>query len=249
MTVPSPPPYAVAWSGGKDSTHALHRALRQGYRVTHLFNVYEASSGRVRFHGIRKGLIAAQARSLGLELVQEASGGSGGFEEAFSRILDVLEERGIRGLVFGNVHLTDIREWYEARTRERGLEHVEPLWGEDPHRLVRGYLTLGYRSFVTSVNLECGDPSWLGRELTPGLLNRMSAGGRDPCGERGEYHTFTWDGPRFSEPVRVRRGDAMEREGHRFLDLAPATPADEERREEEAEEAETRGGSARSPSA
>ena len=216
-----PPAFAVAWSGGKDSTHALHRALRQGYRVTHLFNIYEESSGRVRFHGIPGELVAAQAGALGLELIQEASA-PGDFEAAFSRVLDALEERGIRGVIFGNVHLTDIRDWYRTRTRGRGFEHIEPLWGDDPHRLVRGYLALGYRSFVVSVNLECGDPEWLGLELTPGLLRRMSAGGRDPCGERGEYHTFTWDGPRFASPVRVRRGETLEREGHRFLDLAPA---------------------------
>lgn len=213
--------FALAWSGGKDSLHALHRALERGVPVTHLFNIVESSSGRVRFHGVRRELIARQARALGLDLVQESSGPDD-FEAAFHRVLDRLREEGIRGVVFGNIHLEEIREWYESRTRARGFEHLEPLWGEDPLRLVKRFLTLGYRALVVSVNLEEGDPAWLGQELTPGLVNRMVApGGVDPCGERGEYHTFAFDGPRFREPVPFRRGEEVEMEGHRVLDLLP----------------------------
>lgn len=215
----SGPAYALSWSGGKDSAHALHRARERGLRVTHLFNIFEGVSGRVRFHGVGRGLVAAQAEALGLELVQRSSG-PGDFEEAFLRILEELEGRGIGGVVFGNVHLEEVRGWYESRTTARGFEHLEPLWGEDPMELARTVPALGYRARVVSVNLELGDPGWLGRELGPGLLGELA--GRedvDPCGERGEYHTFVWDGPGFARPVRHRVGRPLEREGHRFLDL------------------------------
>ena len=219
MTGPTPP-FAASWSGGKDSLHALHVALKRGYRVTHLFNIYEASTGLVRFHGVPAEVVRAQAEALGLELIQEASEGDGGFEAAFDRTLERLSGAGIEGVVFGNVHLTDVRAWYESRTRERGFEHVEPLWDRDPLRLVEAYLALGYRSLVVSVNLDCGDPAWLGRELTHGLVNRMAARpDTDPCGERGEYHTLAWMGPLFRRPLRVRVGGEREREGHRFLEL------------------------------
>ncbi len=216
--------YAVAWSGGKDSLHALHRAERQGYRITHLFNIHESSTGRVRFHGVRRRLIEAQAEALELELIQEGSGPED-FEAAFGRVLDRLKEIGLRGVVFGNIHLEEIREWYERRTRARGFDHLEPLWDGDPLRLVRGFLALGYRCLVVSIDLSCGDPDWLGRELSSDLVRRIvRRGDVDPCGERGEYHTFAWEGPRFRRPVPFRRGAFEEREGHRFLDLLPAQP-------------------------
>lgn len=213
--------YAVAWSGGKDSTLALHRARTRGYPVTHLFNVYEGSSGRVRFHGVRRELIAAQATALELELVQEATG-PGDFEAAFTRALDRLEESGVRGVVFGNIHLSDIRGWYEERTTGRGLSHVEPLWGGEPAGLVREFVMLGYRARVVSVMLESGDPAWVGRELKGGILREIvGRPGVDSCGEHGEYHTFVWDGPLFGHPVRARAGETVEIEGHRLLDLLP----------------------------
>lgn len=165
------PRYALSWSGGKDSTHALHRALERGLHITHLFNIFEGSSGRLRFHGVRRELIAAQAEALGLRLLQ-ASTEPGDFEAAFQGVLHRLAELGIQGVVFGNVHL------------------------------------------------ETGDPAWLGRELDAALIEEIA--GReevDPCGERGEYHSFVWDGPLFRQPVEFRVGEAEEREGHRYLDL------------------------------
>lgn len=219
--------WAASWSGGKDSLHALHLTRERGFRVTHLFNIYEGSTGLVRFHGLPRELLGRQAEALGMVLLQEASREEGGFEAAFDRLLERLGEEDVHGVVFGNIHLADIRAWYETRTRGRGFEHLEPLWGRDPQRLVRDYLDLGYRSLVVSVNLESGDPAWLGRELTPALVDRMTdRPGTDPCGERGEYHTFAWDGPAFRRPVRFRVGPEREREGHRYLELGRV--ADEE---------------------
>lgn len=220
---------AVAWSGGKDSTLALHRALESGHRVTHLFNLVEESTGLVRFHGVPAPWIRAQAGALELALVQGASG-EDGFEAAFSRVLDRLRGAGVRTVLFGNVHLADVREWYETRTTTRGFAHEEPLWGEDPGALVREFLDLGYRTLVTSVHLELGDPAWLGRELDAGLLGAIEAReGCDPCGERGEYHTFAFDGPRFATPLPVEPDavgrDTREREGHRYLLFPPPPPS------------------------
>jgi len=229
-------PAALAWSGGKDSTLALHRAVTAGTRVTHLFNIYEASSGRVRFHGVRKRLLERQAEALGLELVLEASGegapdsgdaradgeDSTPFERAFDRALGRLERAGVGIVLFGNIHLEDVRAWYEERTSARGFEHVEPLWGGDPARLAREFVTLGYRAVLVSVMLEAGDPAWLGRELDAALLREIrSRPDVDPCGEKGEFHSFAWDGPLFHRPVDFSRGETVEIQGHRLVDLVP----------------------------
>ncbi|HKK28004.1 MAG TPA: diphthine--ammonia ligase [Gemmatimonadota bacterium] len=213
---------AVAWSGGKDSTLALHRARREGWRVTHLLTVYDGESERVAYHGVPPDLIAAQADALGLEAVLQAAEPDH-FEEALRRGLGRLREAGVDAVVFGNIHLEDVRAWYEERVRDEGFEHVEPLWGGDPARLAREYVTLGYRAIVVSVWLEKADPAWLGRELEGDLLAEIRARPDvDPCGEKGEFHTFSFDGPVFRRPVRVRERGRRERSGYRYLDLERA---------------------------
>ena len=209
----------MAWSGGKDSALALDRAIERGLRVTHLLNVFEGSSGRVRFHGVRAELIRAQADALGLALVQRHTHPHD-FETVFLSGLDALEADGVRGIIFGNIHLADVRAWYEERTSARGLAHVEPLWGGEPATLVRAFLARGWRTRVAGVNLELGRRAWLGRELDAALAAEMAAlPDVDAAGEKGEYHTFVFDGPRFRAPLAVEVAGEVELEGHALAEL------------------------------
>ncbi len=74
--------------------------------------------------------------------------------------------------------------------------------------------------------LVCVDPralgaSFAGRAFDTSLLADLPPA-VDPCGERGEFHTFAWDGPMFRHPVAVRGGEVVERDGFVFADLVPA---------------------------
>jgi len=214
--------YALMSSGGKDGTLALDRALRQGLDVRILANIYEGSTGRVRFHGVRRELIQRQATSLGLELVT-AHTTPDDFEPVFLDVLRTLRSRGCEGIVFGNIHLADVRAWYEERVRAAGLRHVEPLWGDPPIELVHEVVERGYRALVVSVDLNQGASSFLGRELDADLLTDIDiTDDLDPCGERGEYHTLVFDGPGFRDPIAYTEGPTLEKDGHRFLDLIPS---------------------------
>jgi uncharacterized protein (TIGR00290 family) len=217
--------YALMSSGGKDSTLALDRARRLGLDVRFLANIYEGATGRVRFHGVRHELIAAQAASLGLECLQ-AHTGPEGFEAVFLRLLDGLCARGCDGLVFGNIHLEDVRGWYEERVRAKGLDHVEPLWGDPAIELVHEVVERGYRALVVGVDLKLQAAAFLGRELDANLLTDIAiADGLDAAGERGEYHTFVYDGPAFAFPLLIRPGRHVELDGHRCMDLTLVPPS------------------------
>jgi uncharacterized protein (TIGR00290 family) len=220
MTARAATRYGLATAAGKDATLALHRARADGLEVPFAFCIYDPATERIRFHGTRLALVEAHAGALGLELLALPAEADR-FEPVFLDALARLKEMGAGGVVFGNIHLADVRAWYEERTTAAGLEHVEPLWGERPGELVREGLALGYRATLVSVDLAQGDPAWAGRELTLALVTEMEARGVDPCGERGEYHTFVFDGPLFHEPVGVETGETVERDGHRLVDLVP----------------------------
>ena len=67
------------------------------------------------------------------------------------------------------------------------------------------------------------DVSHCGSEYDDVLLNALPASA-DPCGERGEFHTFVYDGPMFCDPIATQRGVVVEREGFVFCDLLPGDP-------------------------
>jgi uncharacterized protein (TIGR00290 family) len=215
--------YALSFSGGKDSMLALDRARRQGLDVACLFNIFEGSSGRVRFHGVRAELIQRQAGALGLPLIQ-ASTHPDDYETVLLRILDQLRADGIGGIVFGNIHLSDIRAWYEERTIARGFQHVEPLWGNPGTQIVREVIDRGYRAHLVSIDLARTPRDWLGRPLDDAFLADLARHPDiDPCGERGEYHTFVSAGPLFFAPIALEFGSSIEMEGHALLELQPMT--------------------------
>ena len=206
-------------SGGKDGTLALDRARRQGLDVRYLVNIYEGSTGRVRFHGVRHEMIARQADALGLELVS-AHTSPEPFEPVFLATLEALKRKGCPGVVFGNIHLADVRAWYEDRVLAAGLDHVEPLWGDPPIELLHEVVERGYRALLVSVDLAQGAARFIGRELDADLLTEIAiTDDLDPCGERGEYHTFVFDGPTFRQPVAFSTNGTVDIDGHRFIDL------------------------------
>ncbi len=211
-------PWALATAGGKDATLALHRARAAGREVHWALNIFEGNSGLVRFHGTPKAVLRAQTAALGLDPVFDRTHPRD-FDQVLTRLLEDLRGRGACGVIFGNLHLTEIRDWYAARVAAAGLAHLEPLWGVPPMEVARSVVEEGFRARVISVNLERGDAAWLGRELDEDLLSQFQEAGIDPCGEQGEYHTLVVDGPSFSSPVEVAWGEPLEREGHRFLTL------------------------------
>jgi len=211
---------ALFWSGGKDSLLALDRAQQNGLQVSHLVNIYEGSSGRVRFHGVRREHIAGQANALGIELLQKNTHPDT-FEQAFRSAMQEIKRLGVEGIVFGNIHLADIRAWYEQRTKEMGFEHIEPLWGDSPSRLIREFVRRGHRARVVSVYLTCGRREWIGKEFSEDfILELEGTENTDVCGERGEYHSFAFDGPLFRLPLTLHDGSQLEMENHLVLDFS-----------------------------
>jgi uncharacterized protein (TIGR00290 family) len=185
--------------------------------VQTLVTFYDAESERVRFHATRIELIRTQAAATGARRLLELGTA---WPEMEARLLEVLAElraEGCPGVVLGDIHLADVRAWYEVRVTAAGLEHVEPLWGDPPAALLGEFVTSGGRAVVTCVDLERLDESWLGRVVDADFARDIAALDVDACGENGEYHTFAYAGPAFRQPVAWMPG-RHRREG-RFLQL------------------------------
>jgi uncharacterized protein (TIGR00290 family) len=208
------------WSGGKDSALALQRATAARMQVTRLINFYDAVTGRVRFHATRVNMIQAQADAAGIDL--RTIGTS--WPEMDARLaaeLGALRSEGFAGVVFGDIHLADVRAWFEDRVKAVGLEHVEPIWGEAPTQLVREFVQTGGRAVITCVDLSRLDSSWLGRIIDERFLADIAATQADPCGENGEYHSFAFRGPAFTHPVGWIAGETRSESGFSQLDVLP----------------------------
>lgn len=212
--------YALMWSGGKDSALALQRVTAAGIRVSRLINFYDAPTRRVRFHATRAEMIQAQADAVEIDL-DAISATWPEMEARLTAELDALRSEGFAGVVFGDIHLADVRDWYETRVRAAGLEHIEPIWGEAPNKLVREFVESGGRAVITCVDLTRLEASWLGRIIDERFPDEIGATRADPCGENGEFHSFAFQGPAFRQPVAWRPGETRSEPGYAQLDVVP----------------------------
>jgi diphthine-ammonia ligase len=211
-------PYALMWSGGKDSALALYRARRSGLDVARLVSFYDSATARVRFHATRVEMLEAQAKAIGIELKTIPTTWPE-MDAHLNQQLATLHDEGFAGVVFGDIHLADVREWYEKRVRAAGLEHVEPIWGEPPRALLGEFVAAGGQAVVTCVELAKLDQSWLGRITDVSFAADIEKNGVDACGENGEYHSFAFAGPVFEKPVSWAAGEVRREAGFAQLDL------------------------------
>jgi diphthamide synthase (EF-2-diphthine--ammonia ligase) len=127
---------------------------------------------------------------------------------------------GITAMAFGDLFLQDVRRYREERLEGTGVRPLFPIWGIPTDTLAARMVREGLRARLTCVDPAKLDPRFVGREFDAALLEDLPEG-VDPCGERGEFHTFAYDGPMFRHPVPIRSGEIVTRDGFTFADLLP----------------------------
>ena len=214
---------ALSWSGGKDSAAALHALRSAGHEPALLLTTVDEDTGRVPHHWVPCELLHAQARAAGMPLVEvriPRAAPDAVYEERLRAAFAAPPLDAVRTIAFGDIFLEDLRAYREERMREAGLAAAFPLWGRDTTELAREVVGAGFAAVVTSVDPRLGDRAWLGRRYDAAFLDALPSG-VDPCGERGEFHTFMFDGPVMVHPVTWRAGGTAERDGFPYLDLRP----------------------------
>jgi uncharacterized protein (TIGR00290 family) len=219
------PKALLSWSSGKDSAWALHVLRQQGaVDVVALLTTVNELHDRVAMHAVRRTLLERQAAAVGLPVwvVPIPSPCSNEqYEAAMRAALDRATAEGIDRVAFGDLFLEDIRAYRVQKLRGTGIEPLFPLWGRPTAELALGMVTAGLKARITCVDPKQLSPSFAGREFDSGLLAELPAT-VDPCGERGEFHTFAYDGPMFREAVAITPGAVVERDGFVFADLLPS---------------------------
>jgi uncharacterized protein (TIGR00290 family) len=215
----------VGWSGGKDSSLAVWQLQQEArWELVALVSTITEGYERLSMHGVRIELIRQQAESLGLTLVESRiplNASNVSYEAALTRTLEPFIEQGVRKMAFGDLFLADIRRYREELLARLGMEAVFPLWQRDTAALSRQFLRAGFRAVVVCVDPRQIAAEFCGREYDERFLEELPASA-DPCGERGEFHTFVYAGPIFRRPIPVCRGAIVQRDGFCFCDLLPA---------------------------
>lgn len=212
----------LSWSSGKDSAWALYKLQQSDeVEVTGLFTTINRVHGRVAMHAVTERLLRLQARSIELplrviDIPHPCSNEQ--YDEIMSRFLQEVRCQGITRIAFGDLFLETVRHYREEKMDHSGITPIFPLWGTQTDILSRELINNGFRMIVTCIDPRSVPRKLAGREYDERFLDELPRG-VDPCGENGEFHTFVFDGPIFKEPLAVKPGRVVEREGFVFVDI------------------------------
>ncbi len=218
-------PILMSWSGGKDAAFALQRLREQGeFAPVALLTMVTDEVERIAMHGIRREILLAQGRALGLPVIearQPRFPDNASYEAGFVAALAQAQARwpGLSHIAFGDLFLEDVRAFREALLQRQGWTGVYPLWGERTAALAPRLLAEGLDARLCCVDTRRLDPSYCGRRFDAALLAELPPE-VDPCGEHGEFHTLVAHAPGFSAPLALEPGlQHRDEYGFEYLDF------------------------------
>jgi uncharacterized protein (TIGR00290 family) len=228
VPIATPKRLLLSWSGGKDSAWALHLLRQQPeYEVAALLTTINEKFRRIAIHGTREELLDQQAAATGLPLWKvdlPFPCTNADYESRMAQVCARAVAEGFHGMAFGDLFLEDIRAYRIARLAGTGLEPIFPVWcpslGITTAELAQQMLAAGLQARLTTIDPRSLDPTFAGRTFDAALLADLPAA-VDPCGERGEFHTFAFAGPMFARTIEVIPGETVERDNFIYADLLP----------------------------
>ncbi len=214
------------WSGGKDSSLALHELQQTGrVDVVALLTTLTEGYDRISMHGVRVGLLEQQAAALSIPLEKAyipRNASNEQYQAEMTRRLTAHVECGVSTVAFGDIFLEDLRKYREENLALVGMKAIFPIWKQDTTDLAHRFIESGFRAIVTCVDTEVLDGAFAGRDYDEHFLADLPDG-IDPCGENGEFHSFVHDGPNFTSLVPCRKGEIVLRDNRfNYCDVLPA---------------------------
>lgn len=215
----------IAWSSGKDSAWALHEARAAGdYDIVGALTTVTDTFGRISMHGVREDLLAAQLNSAALpaQIVRIPYPCSNEvYEVRMAAALADAKTAGVSHVIFGDLFLEDVRAYREQKLAATGITPVFPLWGRPTGALARDMIAAGVETYLICIDLKQLAREFGGRRFDESLLNDLPQGA-DPCGEKGEFHSFVAGGPMLARNIPIALGDTIERDGFAYTDAVLA---------------------------
>ncbi len=201
---------ASLFSGGKDSTYALHWAFIKGLKVKCLVTVKPRKQDSWMFHVPCIELTTLQAKALGLPHIYVESSGEKGAElsDLYQALRASVKRYGVEGVVVGGL-LSDYQRLNVNMICERlNLSVFAPFWRKNHEEYMREIVDLGFKVMVTAIDVY-GLPSYLvGKVLTKKdveeIIQRARKYGFNPAFEGGEAETLVLDAPLFKKALEVK---------------------------------------------
>ena len=198
------------FSGGKDSTFAIHRARKMGHDVKCLLTIMTLSENSHLLHHPNILATKPQAQSMGIPQILLESKSDNTQDE-----LDLLKwgleqakkDHYVEGVVHGGILSEFQRAKFETISKDLGLQVIAPIWKQDQRQYMQELLGSGFEFVISAVSCDGLDESWVGKKITASdlqvLMEKSEKFKFNLSFEGGEAETFVVNCPLFSNPIEI----------------------------------------------
>ncbi len=208
------------WSGGKDSCFSYYKALEKGYSIGYLLNFISDDNKHSLSHNLSAQTLNTQMQAINIPFIQKEVKDKS-YADSFSEVVSLVKKEGVKGIVFGDIYLRPHREWIEKFCRDNDINPIFPLWEIPTDKIVREFVSHGFKTTIVDVRKNIMDKTWLGRIIDHTFIDALKEidPSIDPCGEKGEFHTFVTDGPIFKRKINIIETAISENNTYHTLDI------------------------------
>ena len=203
---------ACLFSGGKDSTYAIHLAKKQGHDVVCLLSIFAKSEESHLLHYPNLRWTKLQSESMNIPQLTIISNSNETNDEliVMEKLLQNAKEQfQIDGLVHGGIKSKFQKEKFETLCLKLNLVSIAPLWETNPKEYMNQLLDSNFHFMMVTVSSDGLDEQWLGKLISKSdieVLNNLS----DKFGfnlnfEGGESETFVINCPLFSHSIKINK--------------------------------------------
>jgi len=203
---------ACFFSGGKDSTYAIHLAKKQGHDVVCLLSIFPKSEESHLLHHPNLKWTRLQSESMKIPQLTISSNSDETVDEliVMEKLLqNAKDEFKIEGLVHGGIKSKFQKEKFESLCVKLNLISLAPLWNTEPKKYMNDLLDSNFHFLMITVSSDGLDEEWLGKLILKSdieILNNLSEKfGFNLNFEGGESETFVLDCPLFSNPIQINQ--------------------------------------------
>ena len=202
----------VLFSGGKDSTLALHKSAEKE-EVSCLITIISKNKESYMFHTPNIELTALQAEALHLPLIRKVTVGEPEKElkELENAIAQAIASFKIAGVVTGAVESVYQATRIQQVCNRLGVWCFNPLWKRNQQALLEEIMNEGFKAVISGIFAYPLDEKWLGKLIDEDMIARLTVLSREyglsPSGEGGEIETSVLDAPLFKKKIEVLDGE------------------------------------------
>jgi predicted ATP pyrophosphatase (TIGR00289 family) len=214
---------AVLFSGGKDSTMAIYKAIEEGYNVEYLVSMISDNPESYMFHVPNIHITELSSEAMGIPLIKAKTHGVKEKElDDLKSVLKDLKDKGVEAIFAGALASKYQKSRIDQLCIDVGLISKAPLWHVDPREYMEEIINLGFEVIIISVSAEGLDESWLGRRIDSKLLDEIiklhNKYGMHMAFEGGEAETLVLDCPIFKKHIKIlESSNVWDRDNGYFL--------------------------------